>query len=352
MNIIFLDIDGVLNSYSGKNQIEKFGFDDRLVANLKYILDNVYNVKIVVSSSWRTLEYDETQSEDIPWREILSKKLGIDNYKDIFIGDTPYRLSDKDKCNRRGKEIHSWIEENKSKYRIDNFVIIDDTICDIVEMFPNNIVQTDNKIGLTIANAKAAIWILTNFGREKNKMNNTFIIGDCHFYHKNIIRYCNRPWNSGVDFNGNLVVTDDDVEQMNNALIENWNNVVSDNSIVYVNGDFCFGNIEKVKNIVSQLRGKKYIVLGNHDKHKIKDYYDAGFDKVYDKPILIYNFILLSHEPIQWIKDGDVYMNIYAHVHNQEMYKDFTSNTFCSSAERINYTPIKLSEIIKNCQSV
>jgi histidinol phosphatase-like enzyme len=42
MNIIFLDIDGVLNSKSGITDIEKFGLDDKLILNLKfkYILKN------------------------------------------------------------------------------------------------------------------------------------------------------------------------------------------------------------------------------------------------------------------------------------------------------------------------
>ena len=49
-----------------------------------------------------------------------------------------------------------------------------------------------------------------------------FLIGDCHFGHRNIIRYCNRPFK--------------DVEDMTEKLIANWNSVVSNNGIVYVVG--------------------------------------------------------------------------------------------------------------------
>ena len=136
-------------------------------------------------------------------------------------------------------------------------------------------------------------------------------------------------------------------------MIKIWNSVItSDNQTVYVNGDFCFGNKNKVKDIFDQLNGRKRIVLGNHDKCKFKDYYEIGFDRVYDKPIMIGNFCILSHEPLQWVKDGDVYMNVYAHVHTQDMYKDFTQNSFCTSAERLDYKPIRFTEIFEKCQSV
>ena len=172
---------------------------------------------------------------------------------------------------------------------------------------------------------------MTHFGREYKHMSNIFICSDTHFTHANIIKYCNRPYSS--------------VDEMNADMIEKWNSDVGSDDIVIHLGDFCFGNKEKVKNIFSQLNGKIDLVMGNHDRLKIKDYYEIGFHKVYDRPILFDNFFILSHEPIQWIKDGDVYANIYGHVHDMEMYKDYTKNTFCACVERIGYTPINFDKI-------
>ena len=229
---------------------------------------------------------------------------------------------------------------------VNNYVILTREPEKLNKPFPNNVI---NLSGLTQEKLEKQInWILTNFGKNKKITDDVFIIGDCHFWHSNIIKYCNRPWwkkdESGCDI--------PDVEKMNEEMIKVWNSVItSDNQTVYINGDFCFGNKVKVKEIFDKLNGRKRIVLGNHDRCKFKDYYDIGFDRVYDKPILLGNFCILSHEPIQWIKDGDVYMNVYAHVHTQEMYKDYTSNSFCTSAERLNYKPIRFTEIFEKCQS-
>lgn len=213
----------------------------------------------------------------------------------------------------------------------------------------NNVVDVRGKDPARVA-ADAA-WALGDFGRS-GANDDPFIIGDSHFFHKNIIRYCDRPWNSGTGEDGTVIVTDDDVSRMNEDMIARWNSVVGKDDVVYSTGDFCFGGRDKVESVFRRLNGRKRIVLGNHDRLKIRDYYDIGFDRVYDRPIVIKDFIILSHAPLQWVKDGDVFANVYAHVHNQEMYRDYTANSFCSSAERIDYTPVRLSSIIEKCRSV
>ena len=81
---------------------------------------------------------------------------------------------------------------------------------------------------------------------------NLFFTSDLHFYHKNIISYCNRPF-------GN-------VEYMNKRLIEEWNKTVPENGTVFMLGDFCFSESkQKWDEIVNQLRGRIYHIRGNHD---------------------------------------------------------------------------------------
>lgn len=78
-----------------------------------------------------------------------------------------------------------------------------------------------------------------------------FFTSDTHFCHKNIISYAGRPFFS--------------TEEMDKALIENWNSVVPEDGIVFHLGDFCFGGNTQWKTIRKKLNGKIYLILGNHE---------------------------------------------------------------------------------------
>ena len=156
-----------------------------------------------------------------------------------------------------------------------------------------------------------------------------FFIADTHFHHKNIIKYCNRPFENAY--------------QMNKALIKNWNLRVSKEDTVYVLGDFAFCGSEELKKLVRKLNGTKYLILGNHDKG-YQRYLDAGFKKVYDCPIIIDNFWILSHKPM-FVNESMPYVNIFGHVHDNPTYASYGPNFFCVSADRINFTPISFKEI-------
>jgi calcineurin-like phosphoesterase family protein len=325
----------VLNSKSGTNLTEKFGLDDKLIVNLKYIIDSVPDTKIVISSSWRVLEYDEIHtSEDIPWRTILTHKLGFTNTSDIIIGDTPILFITK---NRRGLEIKQWMDENKFQFKINQFVIIDDEINDITEIFPNNTLKIDSNVGLTYNNAKSAIWTLTNFGKDPIMTENTFFTSDTHFYHENIIKYCNRPFSS--------------VEEMNEKLIENWNSVIGKNDIVWHLGDFCFGQKDNISKIIPKLNGRINLVMGNHDHQKVKFYYDMGFNRVYDRQVIINGFYILSHTPLQFLNDNCPFFNIYGHIHDSPMYNTWSKCGCCVCVERHDYKPISWEEIQKHIKT-
>lgn len=165
----------------------------------------------------------------------------------------------------------------------------------------------------------------------------TYFIADTHFNHSNIIKYCDRP------FTG--------VQDMNTAIIEEWNNVVKKDDIVYHLGDFAFANFKEVSDFRQQLNGKIFLVLGNHDTYNVKKYYEAGFDKVYDKPILFNEYFLLSHQPL-FLPDKLPYANIYGHVHNDSRYQTCTENSFCVSIERLGYQPINFVELQRRMKNV
>ena len=166
-------------------------------------------------------------------------------------------------------------------------------------------------------------------------MNDVFLIGDTHFYHKNIIQYCNRPFSS--------------VDEMNEEIIKRWNNTIKKQDRVFLLGDFALCGKDKIIEIGQRLNGRKSLILGNHDGAAIKTYFEAGFEFVYNFPVIFDNFFILSHMP-QFTQENGLYANIFAHVHDDPNYKDVSSRGFCVSAERINYTPISWEEIKQRMQ--
>lgn len=75
---------------------------------------------------------------------------------------------------------------------------------------------------------------------------------DQHFAHHNIIEYCGRPFA--------------DVNEMNAALVNRWNEIVAPDDEVWVLGDVAMGKVDNSLTVwVSQLAGRKILVPGNHD---------------------------------------------------------------------------------------
>ncbi len=170
--IIFLDIDGVLNSMPdtktrkkwGYNKetynIKLFGLDPDLVKNLKLILDRTGS-KIVFSTSWRYFEDHHIMGKD--WRKSLAKMLGVT--KDIFLGDTPdisFNVGgwDSNYRRRRGLEIKCWLDNNTEPGKF-KYCVIDDEVVDILPIIPKSrVVHTDMECGLQMKDVDRAVRIL------------------------------------------------------------------------------------------------------------------------------------------------------------------------------------------------
>ena len=159
-----------------------------------------------------------------------------------------------------------------------------------------------------------------------------WFIGDTHFRHSNLIKYCSRPFSSS--------------EEMDEQLIKNWNKVVGREDRVFMLGDFALCGKDKIIEIGQQLKGRKILIMGNHDGASLTTYYNAGFEMASKFPILFKEFFILSHEP-QNIQENGMYVNIFAHIHTNPSFKTASAQSYCVSAERINYTPIEFNEIYK-----
>lgn len=160
-----------------------------------------------------------------------------------------------------------------------------------------------------------------------------WVIADLHFNHKNVLDYCDRPY--------------DNVEQMNEDLIKKWNNTVAHDDIVYVLGDFTLSrDLTLIKQWCEALHGRKILIMGNHDTRKPADYISCGFTVATRKPMLVEPRVTLMHEPPLAENIWSRMIYVFGHVHNKHCEADDYGNCICVSAERINYTPVDLDKLI------
>jgi hypothetical protein len=136
MNIVFLDIDGVLNHGVGT------GLHPDKVKLLNPLAEHA---NFVLSSNWR-------MTVSLPQMAILLRHRG-------FIGQLVGRTAILEK-EARGKEIRAFLDEHGNK--INSYVVLDDLSNHMDKEMLSKLVQTEEKVGLTEAHVQRAINILLN----------------------------------------------------------------------------------------------------------------------------------------------------------------------------------------------
>lgn len=183
-----------------------------------------------------------------------------------------------------------------------------------------------------------------------------FACSDHHFYHRNIIKYANRPFD----------VDDEDAVQQNAKLIINrHNSIVTNDDVVLMIGDLSAGlrynsnNVDNFKELLKLLNGRKILIRGNHDYEPDEFYLDAGFESVHE--YLEIDEFFISHYPCyesRWIctqekehlniinKDNCKYV-IHGHIHNKNP-NDWEPDglqriNVCIDYKPNNYYPLELN---------
>ena len=166
-------------------------------------------------------------------------------------------------------------------------------------------------------------------------MSETFVCGDHHFCHTNILKYDKRPFSS--------------VEEMNEMMIERHNEVVKKNDTVYTVGDFCFGGTRDWLNTRKRLNGQWHLVKGNHDRQSFKILKDL-FVTIHEiKQIKVGRQpIILSHYPMYaWEKSH--YGSFHCHGHEHGSLKDGydqTGKILDVGVMNNNYYPFHVEEVM------
>lgn len=132
-----------------------------------------------------------------------------------------------------------------------------------------------------------------------------FFTSDTHFCHMKILEYANRPFAT--------------VQEMNEALIRNWNEAVPEDGIVYHLGDFCFGGADEWLSIIPRLNGNIHLIMGNHDLRNAGESFMSCFESVSQQRTISVNgqTIVLNHNP--FLCFGGAYRGVwqlFGHVHS------------------------------------
>ena len=168
-----------------------------------------------------------------------------------------------------------------------------------------------------------------------------FFTADTHFGHANIIRMCERPFA--------------DILEMNESMISVWNKRVSGNDTVYIVGDMFF-RCSDAESILKRLRGKKRLIVGNHDGSWMNKVDQCKYFISVDRLLEISDgehALTLCHYPLLTWKHAKKSFMIHGHIHN-DTGADFwpliaVRDTVLNAGVDINgFCPVTFDELLEN----
>jgi len=167
-------------------------------------------------------------------------------------------------------------------------------------------------------------------------MTDIFIISDTHFGHENILNFKTE--------NGSKVREFKDVHDMNETMIERWNKTVKDNDIVYHLGDVYF---EKGHQVLPRLKGRKRLVLGNHDNAKSLYLHNAFQKIMLWREFKEFNCVM-THVPVHESSLFKRKYNLHGHIHNNSHRGLIEDERYINCCVEVNdYTPRHIEDILK-----
>lgn len=135
---------------------------------------------------------------------------------------------------------------------------------------------------------------------------------------------------------------------MHKALVQNWNEVVQDDEdLVYILGDLTMQRkaTQELEELLASLRGRKRLILGNHDKIPVFDYLDIGFESVHTSYEMEYegHKLFMCHDPAWGEAVSEDCLVLCGHVHT--FFKIYR-NRINVGVDVWNYHPISIDTIL------
>ena len=159
-----------------------------------------------------------------------------------------------------------------------------------------------------------------------------FVWSDQHFFHNNICRYADRPF--------------DNVFRMNEVMMHNAHEVLTENSVVLWGGDVSFGTPAQTKEVLRSIPGKHFLIAGNHDvdrPEKLKTL-QSVFLGITDCLTFAmgHRKVFVSHYPLLQSDLSSQSIQVHGHTH-QHLLEGFFVNM---SVEHLDYKPVLLHDLI------
>ena len=165
----------------------------------------------------------------------------------------------------------------------------------------------------------------------------TFVISDTHFNHANILNF--------KDYIGKPCREFDSVDQMNQCMLDNWNDTVGPKDTVIHCGDVLFGHnkVEWMTENFDRLPGKKRLVVGNHDNLKMLAPFFKDMQLWIDMPGFIFTHTPLHESTLaEKHRFKEPKINVHGHIHTNPSPE---GPYRCVCVEQINFTPINIEDL-------
>lgn len=154
-----------------------------------------------------------------------------------------------------------------------------------------------------------------------------FFTADEHYMHRNIIKYCNRPFSS--------------VKEMDEILIQNHNNVVKYNSDLVIHaGDFTLASTFEAEKIIKRLNGNHIFLMGSHDKWLRNKKHHYIMERIIDS-----KYVVICHYAMRtWSRSHYNSWQLYGHSHGN---LEPLGKQWDIGVDNNNFYPLSFDQIVE-----
>lgn len=177
-------------------------------------------------------------------------------------------------------------------------------------------------------------------------MGKIYCTSDLHLFHDRGFLYEPRGFNNVYD--------------MNEAIVKNWNNIIDIEDDIYILGDLMLNDNENAIKLIKQLKGKIHIIYGNHDTDTRKELYkncDNVVETCYATVIKYKGYrFYLSHYPTMTSNLEKESLKqcmccLFGHTHSKDKFYNDIPFMYNVAADAHNCTPVDIDTIIEDMKN-